>query len=358
MARPSHNFLRLPGELRNAIYDYLFSSTRIVTGDCCKSPDNWEPIDRSCYSLSILRTCSAIYRETKDLWIDQVTFVFANTEDMLDRLAPLPPSTISQIRHACVGGRTLPLCSSSTHPGHDYKVTWALKLIPDLRLDTLTVLDENEPVDCYATINGLIWYGNGWKELRYITPRSAMLGYGYYPRDKWPVFGEGYLRQSQPGGWNKTIKRRDGDTSGASVTIYQSTKPNVPGATLKENTRRIVEQPPFVPGYPGAFLLEEDRKFLNDGEIGKEILVVVKRGQQAKIGEPRQGPCFWNDIRLWSKGDSWASIKEAHNRCEAKYSPSDSSDDCERTADDTGSPADFDNSDIYMNESSHHHSIE
>jgi hypothetical protein len=58
-----------------------------------------------------------------------------------------------------------------------HRLPWALKLLPGLQLDTLTVLGLSYGPRNYDTLNGLIQHGNGWKELHYISKDSTMLGF-------------------------------------------------------------------------------------------------------------------------------------------------------------------------------------
>ena len=58
-----------------------------------------------------------------------------------------------------------------------YRLAWVLKLLPALRLDRLTVLGSPHGEYNYGNVEDLIKYGNGWKEMHYVTKRSEMLGF-------------------------------------------------------------------------------------------------------------------------------------------------------------------------------------
>ena len=45
-----------------------------------------------------------------------------------------------------------------------------------------------------------------------------------------------------------------------------------------------------------------------EGERGKELLVIVMRGRAANIAEP-DGPMLYRDIREWAHGMTWAEIR-------------------------------------------------
>ena len=96
---------------------------------------------------------------------------------MLDKLSALPSATLSQIRHARVGGRPLILRPIGERQDVIYKLLWVLKLLPGLRLDRLTVLGSSRGEIAYDTLEGLIVDGNGWRELHFITPSSEMLSF-------------------------------------------------------------------------------------------------------------------------------------------------------------------------------------
>jgi hypothetical protein len=120
-----------------------------------------------------------------------------------------------------------------------------------------------------------------------------------------------YRRRPQPSTWNDILIRRDGQDSGASVTIYRSTQSNAPDTVLKPETRQLFEQkPPSSPEDLELFGIEEDRQLLGKNERGKELLVVVKRGHQARIIE-QNDPAYFHehDIRHWAQGLSWADIR-------------------------------------------------
>ncbi|KAF8146297.1 hypothetical protein K438DRAFT_1990929 [Mycena galopus ATCC 62051] len=46
-----------------------------------------------------------------------------------------------------------------------------------LALDRLTVLGPRAPTICYETLDMLVCHGTGWKELYYLAPESAFIGY-------------------------------------------------------------------------------------------------------------------------------------------------------------------------------------
>jgi hypothetical protein len=119
-----------------------------------------------------------------------------------------------------------------------YRLVWALKLLLGLQLDKLTVLELSSGEIAYDTLEGLIKYGTGWRELHFITPNSTMLGFGRRNM----FMADPYWRKPQPSTWNEILFQRDGANSRASVTICRSTQSDMPGAITNPRTRQIFEQ--------------------------------------------------------------------------------------------------------------------
>lgn len=72
---------------------------------------------------------------------------------MLDKLTRTDPAAIvSQIWHVRVGGRPLMLSPPDDDDDVYYRLAWALKLLPDLNLDKLTVLG-----DTIGTVAYILW---------------------------------------------------------------------------------------------------------------------------------------------------------------------------------------------------------
>jgi hypothetical protein len=81
-----------------------------------------------------------------------------------------------------------------------YRTAQVLKLLRGLELDTLTILGSRGASITYHTLNMLVRYSDGWKELHYLSHTSEFLGY----KDDMPILGlpdpmiDQYLRQPQP----------------------------------------------------------------------------------------------------------------------------------------------------------------
>ena len=294
--------LQLPRELRDQIYTCLFASTRFTFGKRPKSLITGKMMKPAPNGLAILRTCRQINQEAGDLWLRHVLFSFESSEYLLDKLSTLPSTTLSQIRHVRTGGRPLMLRPIGDIDDVSYRLVWVLKLLRGLRLDKLTVLGPSSGGMAYDTLDGLIRYGNGWRELRFITPNSTMIALPEFEMS----MGYGYRRKRQPGTWDEVVRQRDGASSGASITVYRSTQSGVPGTVTNSRTRQIFEQKVSSQ----EDLETEDEELLKEPERGKELLVVVKRGRAADIAEQDRPPYNRNaDLRRWAHGMTWAEIR-------------------------------------------------
>jgi hypothetical protein len=299
-------FLQIPRELRDKIYFCLFGSTRITFGKRSTSRITTKTMKPAPNALAILRTCHQINQEAGALWLGHVLFNFENPEDLLDKLSTLPSVSLSQIRHIRTSGRPLML----QPPGYDddvyYRLVSALKLLPGLRLDKLNVLGSSGGEVAYDTLEGLIKYGNGWRELHFIAPNSTMLGFA-----KMDMFmADPYWRKPQPSTWDEILRKRDGANSGASITIYRSTQSDAPGTVTNPCTRQIFEQKASSSEGQENFGVIEDKELCGGEGKGKELLFIVKRGRAANIEEQDRPPYkLEGDIRQWAHGMSWAEIR-------------------------------------------------
>ena len=306
LAQQSSMFLQIPRELRDKIYSCLFASTRITIGNRSTSRITSKRMKPAPNPLAILRTCRQVNQEAGALWLGHVLFNFENPEDMLDKLSTLPSTTLSQIRYVRTRGRPLMLQPIGDDDDVYYRLAWVLKLLPGLRLDKLTVLGSSSGEVAYDTLEGLVKYGNGWRELHFITPNSTMLGFA-----KTEVFMvKPYWRRPQPSTWDEILRQRDGASSGASVTAYRSTQFDSPGTVINPCSRQLFQQK--IPSLEdlGKFGATEDKELLGGKEKGKELLVIVKRGRAAKIEEVDTPPYLLKgDIRQWANGMPWAEIR-------------------------------------------------
>lgn len=318
--QPDCRLLQLPQELRDKVYDFLFMSTRVTFGARSTGRTEHKNIKPAAYSLALLRVCRQIFEETKTLWLRRLLFNFESIICLLDKLSSIPSTALSQIRHLRTRGH--PLVLSFEDDDVYYRLAWALKLLPSLRLDTLTVLGSSSGIVNYDTLEGLIQHGNGWKELHYITRDSSMLGF-----KKQEIFmADPYWRRPQPSTWKETLLSRDGADSKVTVAVYQAAKDKEIGAPFNEKNSRPLDQTVVPPDTLETFGVQEDTQLMSDGQREKELLVVAKRGHAADIAEREKGPYRHDDIRQWTDGMAWPAIKRKHIEFDGKYEDEDEDD--------------------------------
>ncbi|KAJ7126194.1 hypothetical protein C8R44DRAFT_781311 [Mycena epipterygia] len=302
---------RLPPELRVEIYSQLFFSTRLAWGERALGRISRQRIAHAPNALALLRTCRRVHVEVNTTWLQQVLFSFESPDAMLDKLANIPTETRELIRHARVSGD--PLMLSWEEDDVYYRTSQALKLLPGLALDRLTVLGPRGREVCYETLDMLVRHGAGWRELYYLSHDSTFLAYEH---DWFAAVGapdeHRYLRVPQPAGWQRVIDTRDGPASGASVTIYRATAPRRPGAVPDPATRTAFRQTLPTGHDLFTFGKVEDSALMAPGERDKEVLVVVKRGRGVDYAEKKlEGSAYLDDgdIREAMPGMTWKQIK-------------------------------------------------
>lgn len=301
-------FQKLPQEIRDLIYSHYFHSTRLSHGEI---PFSWSRrirVKTAPNALALLRTCRRVREEVGASWLGQVLFNFEDCGSMLDKFTALPTDTLSRIRHLRIRGDTL----MPSLPGYNphYRLASALKLLPGLQLDTLTVLRGCSDAISYDTLSALIGESDGWKELRYISHTSTLLGFANPAVDIWaPAPQNDYMRKPQPEHWRSILLQRDGASSHPSVNIYRSTKDREVGSVIRQDSRVPFEQKP-----PGAdkdwFAVEEDESLCEEGESYKELLIVARRGEYVDYQEKEGSPFINRDVRKDIPDMTWQQIKE------------------------------------------------
>ncbi|WAO97089.1 Hypothetical protein NCS54_01479500 [Fusarium falciforme] len=306
----SRLFQHLPQELRDKICSHVFFSTGLAYSRRAVDRVDRIRIKPAQNALAMLQTCRRAKEEIGDTWIGQVFFSFEDPKTMLDILTALPPGTLSKMRHLRVLGD--PLRLSYEDDDVYYRLASTLRLLLGLRLDTLTVLGTPPYQVSYDTLNGLISESCGWKELRYISNSSEVLG---FPRLELlhsddEVEKHWYWRKPQPAHWQRVLEARDGALSRPSVAIYRSTVSGCLGSVMNANTRERFEQKmPEHPATREAFGIIEDAGLVADGEIDKEIMFIIKRGTGVDYEQNSDSPFIESDIRRDMPGKSWKEIR-------------------------------------------------
>ncbi|KAJ3547096.1 hypothetical protein NM208_g1686 [Fusarium decemcellulare] len=303
---------RLPPEIRLMIFSQLFHSTRVVFRSRTYTQGVQTRKRSDPNVLAMIRTCHQARDEVGDTWVGQILFCFPAQAEMLDVLAPLHPKILGKIRYVRVFLRvSLQVCPSwgyvKVHPAA------VLRLLPCLRLDTLTIIGFDEPEDMYNAISGLVKEGSGWKRLRFICKSSELLGFARI--GDWPNASPDdlqrltYWRQPQPSFWQFLIDGRDGRDSKPSVLIYRSTIPNRTGSVLEPGTRERFQQ--AMPEDWSAFQrfgLVEDENLMKDTEVNKEVMVIVQRGVGIGYEQKLNAPYLEPDFRKSFPGMTWEQI--------------------------------------------------
>ncbi|KAJ7685423.1 hypothetical protein DFH06DRAFT_1277783 [Mycena polygramma] len=306
-------FMGLPREMREEIYSCLFSSMRLASGERAIGRIGRQRIASAPNMLSILRTCHQVRAEIGTTWLQQVPFSFESPEAMLNKFANIPRETLALVRRARVSGD--PLMISGYDDDVFYRTSQALKLLPGLALDRLTVLGPRGREVCYETLDMLVRHGTGWKELYYLSHNSTFLAYEH---DWFAAVGaedeNRYLRVPQPSGWQRALEKRDGPGSDASVTIYRATTP-AKGVVLNPASRVAFAQT-LPPGRDlHTFGKEEDGALMAAGEREKEVLVVVRRASRVDYAEKEGSPYIEDgDIREHFPGKTWKQIKAENDK--------------------------------------------
>ena len=221
---------KLPQELRDQIYGYVFSSTRFCWGERAVSYHGRRRVVSANRgkSLALLRTCRRIHEEIGSTWLKQVLFHFESPEALLDTLTPLKQSVLGNIRHLRISGDPLILPLPDERDDFYYRPSQALKFVPGLNLDRLTVLGTRGERARYYALDMLIRASDGWKELHYLSHNSLMLGFSTRS-----ALGDDYLnkysRKPQPAKWQAIMNKRDGKYTNPSVTVYHATRA-IPGS--------------------------------------------------------------------------------------------------------------------------------
>ncbi|KAH9989492.1 hypothetical protein F4779DRAFT_264720 [Xylariaceae sp. FL0662B] len=205
----SSPLFRLPQELRDEIYEYLFTSTTIeYERNLMKDPGTRKLLGSN--SLEVTRACRRAKQDVGHTWLRLVLFKFDSPKAMLDVLAMLPFEICSKIRRVSVDDTPLWVGRKDGGGITSYSLHQALKLLPGLRLDYFVVSCSFKPFpnpSHLKDLEDLIKHSNGWKELYYV--------YNYDPRDE-PFHSNWFPRIAE---WQTVLNNRDGIGSQPLVAI-------------------------------------------------------------------------------------------------------------------------------------------
>lgn len=258
------------------------------------------------HSLALLRICHQTYAETHDIWIQRVLFNFEDPQTMLNKLSEIPESTVAKIRHLRLVGSPM----MRYLKGFDdlmYRQDSVFHLVPALRLDCLTIIAVAPAAPEYDAVTNLINRGNGWKELRYITRSSRMLGFSPSRSHGSRETGD-IRRQPQPRFWNKKLLNRDGEGSGAVIEVYRTLEEDDPESVLCPSRRELFEQNP-EDGLKD-FGLVDDEAMTKGAGARKALLVSVKRGDNVDFSQRSPGYGKERDMKARFNKRSWRARKK------------------------------------------------
>lgn len=186
----------------------------------------------------------------------------------------LNPTIINKLRHIHIKAFPFLLYASRAISYYrTYHFSYALALLPGLKLDCLVVEDcfhdlgANDgwgDIGTYRDIECLL-ESDGWKELHYISPTTEFMTSS---RD------HQCLRVAQPAGWNGLLQKRDGERSGARVTMYVAKEAGRAGITKE------MEQCTSWSAVPGHEL-KETPKIISEKQANREVRIVARRGRKA-----------------------------------------------------------------------------
>ncbi|PSN67786.1 hypothetical protein BS50DRAFT_572800 [Corynespora cassiicola Philippines] len=290
--------LRLPRELRDEVFRYVFANTGFTHGQPNRC--HVKCMRTSPHPLALLYSCRQIYAETKNSWMSEVVFTFTDIPAFLEKLSPLPPEILCKIRHIRLPDEQTKY--SIIRKGvHIRKVTVpgiflneSLGLVPDLRLDTLTVFGRGNAVQAHESISWLIRNGSQWKRLEYMLPSCLVLSILHI------------LKPPTHHSWVDMLYQRDGTDKGASLTIHKSTASepghsmdmecfeSYPGVQIDHIAREVYEEYQSSTRVPSEHLLNT------------KMTVEIRRSGCADI-TPK------NEVEPWTlslmKADHWTKME-------------------------------------------------
>ncbi|KAL9074844.1 MAG: hypothetical protein Q9161_001982 [Pseudevernia consocians] len=211
-------FLDLPIELRHQIYASHFRTITLTYPAFTLPP--------------VLFTSHQIHTEALPFLRPNASYNLHTTEHFFDYLTTLHPASLAQLSHISVRGLPFPVYPVDDESCyHTHLFPGLLPLFPGLRLDTLEVTDAFHGADVgedgwghnatYSDLEDLIKEGKGWKELVYTSASDRWLEAVVFEHfANGTVTTETNGRDAQPGAWDRMIKERDGEESGAGVEMW------------------------------------------------------------------------------------------------------------------------------------------
>jgi hypothetical protein len=275
-----NNLFSLPLELREIIYEQLFSQFTVRHGFGPRAFQN---------RAALLLTCKQIHAEAWRFLPLSIEFHFYGTEDLLTTLLKVDQSVVTRVRHIRIKAFPFPLYPPGRAEFYSiYYFHNALALLPGLNLQKLVVEDAYHGSGLVDGWRDVVTYfdfetllnSDAWRELEYTTTNTDFLASGYDHRRK---------RVAQPEGWNTMLQQRDGKDSGAFVQMYITPDPSNsdPNPVQRKWSAR-----------PGHEIVENWRLNTPEQDMKGMVTIVARRGRRT------------NPVQLgFSEKRTWAELK-------------------------------------------------
>ncbi|KAF6220512.1 hypothetical protein HO133_002945 [Letharia lupina] len=308
-------FLALPLEIRNQIYASHFRATTITYPTFTLPP--------------LLSTSHRIHTEALPSLRPNATYNLLTTEHLVDHLTTLTPASLAQLRHISLRGLPLPVYPSDDDSCyHTHLFPSLLPLFQGLRLDTLEVTDAYHGEDVcedgwghnatYYDLEGMIKEGQGWKELVFKSASDRWLDAVVFESRAadGAVTRETNGRDKQPGAWDRMIKERDGEESGARVEMWSRREGGV-WRKVEGDYNAEVEDPAGQDCFEGNGepVLSIERQGDDESDVGPvrpSIEVRVRRGKGAEYvqdGRSMDEHKYSRKLREMFEKLGWKEIK-------------------------------------------------
>ncbi|KAK7980359.1 1-phosphatidylinositol 4-5-bisphosphate phosphodiesterase 1 [Apiospora arundinis] len=274
---------RLPQEMRDEVYAYVFGSTRLWFGAPCRGL----PARRSeRHSLALLRVCRRIRAEIGNSWVKYILLHFDAPEIMLQKLLTIP-APIDLVRYIRVAGLlgTLPNSRSPlamSHQPHLF-IHEFMRVLEGLQLAELTVIaNTGHLTHEYQAVEFLLRTSNGWKRLVVWFWASHLLDTNPVASPDWYWFAyryglEDHYRGELPRAFRSVLRHRDGAHTRPMVHMIQGDPGDVPSMAIESITnaqlRALYQQRSQTP----LSVLASHRQLVIIAERGRGVGYTVNR---------------------------------------------------------------------------------
>ncbi|KAK8087259.1 hypothetical protein PG994_002233 [Apiospora phragmitis] len=252
---------KIPQEIRNEVYGYVFDSTRLWFGE---SGTGLPPKKSKRHSLALLTCCSRVRTEIGLTWLKRVLLCFESPELMPQKLLTIP-APISSVGHVRVHRLTGMMMAKAVLI-HEF-----LRVLEGLCLEELTIVagTDNSRSD-YRAVELLLKKSNGWRRLTVHFQPAYPLFDGYDTAQ----IHNGRHRQPLPETFERLLQQRDGVDSHPIVHLLQG------------STGQVVNLP--VHGFRQRHFqaLYKQENGVPNSDRGLQYSLLAQRGQGANVAVP------------------------------------------------------------------------